>query len=349
MATPLLLTGCLGGDGRACYVHGQTYYQGKGVDRDLPFATGSFENACRSGYRAGCGSLAIYEVLESEVTAETLPAADLAVASCWAGDPEGCTLIGELYAGEDYQLRNFGEVRLPANAPWALWAYRRGCDNGGEQACRAVEAMGEGPASPPGILDPAHDPHAAPTDLEDDSDRSPLTWDVGTGERESTNAFAARDRPWRGLSYYASGGANRSWSTATQASVIRIGVTALAGSVGGGFEIDSVTDSRWHPKFDRTYQRWLFRGHAAFQLEIRPDTALIFGVGGGAGTYRLDQDPAVFSGGLLQFVQLDFRMRGPGVLLAVRLGQQQLFQAAEGLPADHVTGLSLIVGRTHDL
>lgn len=349
MSAPLLHTGCLAGDGRACYFHGRTYWLGKGVEQDLTFASGSFERACRGGYPAGCGALAIYEVLESTVVSETLRAADLGVAACWAGDVEGCILVGQLFGSENYQLLNFGEVRMPQSEPWARWAYGRGCDNGGGQACGAAEAMGEGPITPPGILDPTHDPLATPVDIEDIEDRPVFEWDVGREPTRSTNAFARSDRPWRGLAYYASGGTVRSWSTSTQASVIRIGVTALAGSLGGAFEIDSVTDSRWHPKFDRTYQRWLFRGHAVYQLEIRPDMALLFGVGGGGGTYRLEQDPAVFSAGLLQFVELDMRLRRAGVLLAIRIGQQQLFQPAPDLPADHVTGLSLIVGRTHDL
>jgi hypothetical protein len=258
-------------------------------------------------------------------------------------------MVGRLFASDAYQEQAFGEVRMAPSAPWARWAYGRACERRARVACRALETMEEGPVSPAGLIDPAYDPLAAPAELDepvvsDSAGRGP-----GRRSRRSTNAFGAPDRPWRGLAYYASGGSIRSWSTATQASVIRIGVTVLGGPVGGGFEIDTVTDSRWHPKYDRTYQRWLFRGHAAFQLELRPDMALVFGIGGAAGSYRNVQDAAVFSAGLLQFIQLDMRLYRPGILLAMRIGQQQLFQSAPDLPADHVTGLSLIVGRIHDL
>jgi TPR repeat protein len=106
--------------------------EGKGAPPDrTPFEI--YSRACRQGWNAGCGSLAVFYLQGDGVPADKTRAASMWEAACGAGHARSCSNLGFMYKVGD---------GVTKDEPKALTYLKKACDLGMADACRWLTAQG---------------------------------------------------------------------------------------------------------------------------------------------------------------------------------------------------------------
>ncbi|HMV66344.1 MAG TPA: tetratricopeptide repeat protein, partial [Myxococcota bacterium] len=337
-----LRRGCDAHSHYACSTLGFGLYSGDATPIDPPGAWRAALSGCSLGSLDACSLVAFMMFDGIGTTKDVAGAVLLGSWTCLHGDADACEFLGDIYTN--------GEG-VPKDEGRAAWAWARGCEmfdaissdiEGAENTC--CENVDEDAVETPIASSPL------PTHRPASSWREPVSETVviddGPGPRPHPGPVSFGRAA---LSVGVSLGTQRSWTAASQASVIRFSLEVpLIRGLGVGADLDLVSDSRLRPKVARSYWRTTGFVNLAFGLPIRGPVYLSLGVGPGIGGFRAGPgttNPIALSYGVHEFLQLGVRL--DKFTAGLRLEQQQLWQT--GSPdIDHVTGLYGIVGGSFD-
>jgi TPR repeat protein len=126
-ARDYFVTACDAGNARGCQSLGALFFNGQGVDKDVPHAMELFKRACAGGAAEACADAGAAIASNTGTNADYALAAAFLKQGCDGNVPEACGMLGAMY------VKGYGS--LGQDQQQGLVFLDRGCNLGNKDAC----------------------------------------------------------------------------------------------------------------------------------------------------------------------------------------------------------------------